>query len=99
MDKKKSKYKDDYSLRTLAYYQREVGIYNELIKEMTTYTRLKELDSYCGFCYDSEPFKNISEEDDENLLALSQLSIGCEEYDLTPFKEVIDYYFFTLYIK
>lgn len=31
MDKKKSKYKDDYSLRTLAYYQREGGIYNELI--------------------------------------------------------------------
>ncbi len=28
---KKSKYKDDYSLRTLAYYQREGGIYNELI--------------------------------------------------------------------
>jgi len=31
MDKKKSKYKDDYSLRTLAYYQREGGIYNDLI--------------------------------------------------------------------
>ena len=31
MDKKKSKYKDDYSLRTLAYYQREGGVYNELI--------------------------------------------------------------------
>lgn len=31
MDKKKGKYKDDYSLRTLAYYQREGGIYNELI--------------------------------------------------------------------
>lgn len=31
MYKKKSKYKDDYSLRTLAYYQREGGIYNELI--------------------------------------------------------------------
>lgn len=31
MDKKKSKYKNDYSLRTLAYYQREGGIYNELI--------------------------------------------------------------------
>lgn len=31
MDTKKSKYKDDYSLRTLAYYQREGGIYNELI--------------------------------------------------------------------
>lgn len=31
MDKKKSKYKDEYSLRTLAYYQREGGIYNELI--------------------------------------------------------------------
>lgn len=31
MDKKKSKYNDDYSLRTLAYYQREGGIYNELI--------------------------------------------------------------------
>ena len=28
---KKSKYKDDYSLRTLAYYQREGGVYNELI--------------------------------------------------------------------
>ena len=31
MDKKSKKYKDDYSLRTLAYYQREGGIYNELI--------------------------------------------------------------------
>lgn len=31
MDKKKSKYRDDYSLRTLAYYQREGGVYNELI--------------------------------------------------------------------
>ena len=31
MDKKKSKYKDDYSLRTLAYYQREGGVYNDLI--------------------------------------------------------------------
>ena len=31
MDKKKSKYKNDYSLRTLAYYQREGGIYNDLI--------------------------------------------------------------------
>lgn len=31
MDKKNKKYKDDYSLRTLAYYQREGGIYNELI--------------------------------------------------------------------
>lgn len=31
MDRKKSKYKDDYSLRTLAYYQREGGVYNELI--------------------------------------------------------------------
>ena len=31
MDKKKSKYKDDYSLRTLAYYEREGGVYNELI--------------------------------------------------------------------
>ena len=31
MDKKKSKYKDDYSLRTLAYYHREGGIYNEVI--------------------------------------------------------------------
>lgn len=31
MDKKKSKYKNDYSLRTLAYYQLEGGIYNELI--------------------------------------------------------------------
>ena len=31
MDKKKRKYKDDYSLRTLAYYQREGGIYNDLI--------------------------------------------------------------------
>ncbi len=31
MDKKKSKFKDDYSLRTLAYYQREGGIYNDLI--------------------------------------------------------------------
>ena len=31
MDKKKSKYKDDYSLRTLAYYQRKGGIYNDLI--------------------------------------------------------------------
>ena len=31
MEKKKSKYKNDYSLRTLAYYQREGGIYNELI--------------------------------------------------------------------
>ena len=31
MDKKKSKYKNDYSLRTLAYYQREGGVYNELI--------------------------------------------------------------------
>ena len=31
MDKKKRKHKDDYSLRTLAYYQREGGVYNELI--------------------------------------------------------------------
>ena len=31
MDKKSKKYKDDYSLRTLAYYQRKGGIYNELI--------------------------------------------------------------------
>ena len=31
MDKKRGKYKDDYSLRTLTYYQREGGIYNELI--------------------------------------------------------------------
>lgn len=31
MDKKRKKYKDDYSLRTLAYYQREGGVYNELI--------------------------------------------------------------------
>lgn len=31
MDKKKSKYKNDYSLRTLAYYQREGGVYNDLI--------------------------------------------------------------------
>ena len=31
MDKKKSKYKDDYSLRTLAYYQRKGGVYNDLI--------------------------------------------------------------------
>lgn len=31
MEKKSKKYKDDYSLRTLAYYQREGGIYNELI--------------------------------------------------------------------
>lgn len=31
MDKKRSKYKDDYYLRTLAYYQREGGVYNELI--------------------------------------------------------------------
>lgn len=31
MDKKKSKYKNDYSLRTLSYYQREGGVYNDLI--------------------------------------------------------------------
>lgn len=31
MDKKKSKYKDEYSLRTLVYYQRVGGIYNDLI--------------------------------------------------------------------
>ncbi len=31
MTKKTSKYKEDYSLRTLAYYQRKGGIYNELI--------------------------------------------------------------------
>lgn len=29
--KKKNKYQDDYSLRTLSYYQREGGIYNDLI--------------------------------------------------------------------
>lgn len=31
MNKKKNKYQDDYSLRTLAYYQREGGVYNDLI--------------------------------------------------------------------
>lgn len=31
MKKKKGRYKENYSLRTLAYYQREGGIYNELI--------------------------------------------------------------------
>ena len=31
MDKKKVKHKEDYSLRTLAYYQREGGVYNDLI--------------------------------------------------------------------
>ena len=41
MDKKKSKYKDDYSLRTLAYYQREGGIYNELITILQRIRSLK----------------------------------------------------------
>ena len=31
MQKKEGKYRDDYSLRTLSYYQREGGIYNDLI--------------------------------------------------------------------
>lgn len=39
MDKKDKKYRDDYSLRTLAYYQRKGGIYNDLI---TILQRLRE---------------------------------------------------------
>ena len=39
MDKKQGKYKEDYSLRTLAFYQREGGIYNELI---TILQRIRE---------------------------------------------------------
>ena len=87
-----------YLLNYEPFIKENDSIYNEYVTEMTLHKMLKELDCYCGFCWDSI-CKDMSAEDDANIETLSQLSIGCEEYKLTNFKDIIEYYFFKYYLN
>lgn len=88
-----------YLLKYEPFIKENDSIYNEYVAEMSIHSRLKELDSYCGFCWDSI-CKDMSAEDEENIEILSQLSIGCDErHTLTNFKDIIEYYFFKYYMS
>ena len=74
-------------------------IYRYYIKNMKPYERLKELDSYCGFGWDSERFKDISEEDDDNLCILVNDLIDKDKDTLNNYTDIIDYYFYKYYLS
>jgi len=77
----------------------ETDIIYNLCKKTRVEKKLKELDFYCGYIGE-EYFKGLSEEDDNNLEILADMSISEDRIsNYEPFKEVINYYFYRFYLN
>lgn len=87
-----------YLLNYEPFIKETDAIYKYYIKDMKPYERLKELDNYCAFGWDSERFKDISEDDDENLYILVNELLDEDKNTLNDYSDIIDYYFYKYYL-